>query len=272
LRIAKFAKAKGLRVFWYISPKVWAWNQNRAWRLKENIDRMFTILPFEKEFYKKFDWTVDYVGNPVLDAIKNYEPDSDFLNKHEFSTVDLIALLPGSRKQELKRIVPLMAEVVKLNPNLQFGVATVGNLDETLYEPLTKFGNVRLVYDRTYDLLSHSRAAVVTSGTATLETALWKVPQVVVYRLRSIEYMVLKRLVKVPYISLVNLIANKEVVRELIHDKANAIDLDKELQRLLDVESYREQMLSEYDRIYNTLDIGSASQNTAELMLRYLGK
>jgi lipid-A-disaccharide synthase len=165
-----------------------------------------------------------------------------------------------------------MAEVVKLNPNLQFGVATVGNLDETLYDPLTKFGNVRLVYDRTYDLLSHSRAAVVTSGTATLETALWKVPQVVVYRLRSIEYMVLKRLVKVPYISLVNLIANKEVVRELIHDKANAIDLDKELQRLLDVESYREQMLSEYDRIYNTLDIGSASQNTAELMLRYLGK
>ena len=231
-----------------------------------------TSLPFEKDFFKRFDWTIDYVGNPVLDAVKAHKSDPDFLRKHGLSSNKLVALLPGSRKQELRRIVPLMAEIAQRNPNIQFGVATVDHLDESLYDQLTKFNNVRLIYDRTYDLLSHATAAVVTSGTATLETALWKVPQVVVYRLRSLEYMVLKQLVKVNYISLVNLIADKLVVKELIHDQANVETLNAELQKLIGDEKYREQMQADYNKISTTLDIGSASENAALLMVKYLGK
>src|SRR5690606_13720125 len=216
LRIAKFARKNGYKVFWYISPKVWAWNQSRAKKLKANIDRMFVILPFETEFFQKFDWKVDYVGNPVLDAVKAHQIDEDFLAKNKLSSdKPLIALLPGSRKQELKEIVPLMAQVAQGMRTMQFAVATVDNLDQQLYQPLRELTNVSFFQGETYDLLSYASAAIVTSGTATLETALFKVPQIVVYRTSFLSYSIAKNLIRVPFISLVNLIAAREVVKEM---------------------------------------------------------
>jgi len=217
MRIAKFAKENGLKVFYYISPKVWAWNTKRAWKLKANVDRMFCILPFEKDFFKTFDWSVDYVGNPVLDAIKAFQPNADFLKNNGISTnKKIIALLPGSRKIELERMIPTMAEVVKRNPEYQFIVAAVKGLPVQLYKPLRDIASVKFVYDGTYDLLKIARAAIVTSGTATLETGLFKIPQAVIYRAAAIEYAIGIRFVKVKFISLVNLVANREVIKEFL--------------------------------------------------------
>lgn len=271
LRIARFAKSQGIKVFWYISPKVWAWNQQRALKLKANIDRMFVILPFEQEFFKQHQWEVDYVGNPVLDAVKNHSTDPDFLNRHNLDrTKPLIALLPGSRVQEVKRIIPEMASVVSRFPMYQFVVAMVDNLPTGLYDPLRQFDHVKMVVGNTYDLLAHAHAAVVTSGTATLETALFKVPQVVVYRAGRISYAIGKAVIKVKFISLVNLIAGKKVVQELIQDESNAVAIGDELGRMMTDNQYRSQMLAGYDQIIKLLDTGSASKNTAERMLAYL--
>ncbi|MDH4057309.1 MAG: lipid-A-disaccharide synthase [Cyclobacteriaceae bacterium] len=273
LRIAKFAKESGIKVFWYISPKVWAWNQSRALKLKRLIDRMFTILPFEREFFKKYDWEVDYVGNPVLDAVKAHNNDSDFLIKNEFTdNQPLVALLPGSRKQEVKLIVPLFAEIAQALPNVNFGVATVDNLLAGYYRSLTNLPNVKLISGATYDLLFHSRAAIVTSGTATLETALFRIPQVVVYRASSISYVIAKNLIRVPFISLVNLIARQEVIKELIQNRANLPEVLNEIKHLLTDDDYRSKITEGYDQIVNLLDTGSASGNTATLMLEYLSE
>jgi lipid-A-disaccharide synthase len=271
-RIAAFAKKEGIRTFYYISPKVWAWNQNRAWGLKKIVDKMFVILPFEKEFFKKFDWEVDYVGNPVLDAVKAHVPDSGFMSKHGFDPAQpLIAFLPGSRKQELLNIVSEMTTLAKRFPQYQFAVAVVNNLPSALYDPLKGLANVKFVVEDTYNLLQHSTAAVVTSGTATLETALFKVPQIVVYRTSAVTYRIVRIIIRVPFISLVNLIAGKEVVRELIQNDLNEENLAKELAALVSG-TKRDVVLKEYDQIYKTLDIGSASENAGKLMVQYLTK
>jgi lipid-A-disaccharide synthase len=271
LRIATFAKQQGITVYWYISPKVWAWHQSRALKLKAVIDRMFVILPFEKEFFKKYSWDVDYVGNPVLDAIKAHKSDDTFLQKHEFtSDKPLVALLPGSRKQEVKLILPVMTEVAKQNPTVQFGVAVVDNLPAEYYQGLKNLSNVNLIANATYDLLSHANAAVVTSGTATLETALFNVPQVVVYRASPVSYIIAKQVIRVPFISLVNLIAGHEVVKELIQNKANGKDVSDELNRIVKDEQYRKNIMNGYQEINTLLDTGSASENTARLMVQYL--
>jgi lipid-A-disaccharide synthase len=272
-RIAKFAKPNGFTVFYYIPPKVWAWYQDRALELKKYVDKMFVILPFEKEFYKKkIDWDVDYVGNPVLDAIKSFKIDPIFLIKNGIDKGrKIVALLPGSRKMELKRIVPLMTEVVKQSQNLQFVVAAVDNLPEELYAPLKELASVKFVYNSSYDLLSVADAAIVTSGTATLETGIFKVPQVVVYKMGAIEFILVRSLVKVKFISLINLIANKEVIKELIQDEAYPKQVSHELELLLANGDYRSTMLQEYSFIFKILDTGSASENTARLMLEALG-
>jgi lipid-A-disaccharide synthase len=271
LRIARFARQQGIKVYWYIAPKVWAWNQKRAWKLKACIDRMLVILPFEKDFFKKFDWEVDYVGNPVLDAVKKHVPERDFLQRNNLAPDrPIVALLPGSRKQEVKLIIPVMAEVVKKFPEIQFAVAAVDNLPQTYYQPLRVMSNVKFVTGATYDLLSHSRAAIVTSGTATLETALFKVPQVVVYKTSSVSYVIAKNLIRVPYISLVNLVGNREIVKELIQSRAGVSEISEEVERLLNNQNYRASLLTGYDEIIKLLDIGSASDNAADLMLRYL--
>lgn len=268
MRVARQCKAAGIRVFYYIPPKVWAWNQSRAWKLKASVDRLFVILPFEKDFFRKFDMEVDYVGNPVLDAVKSHTSNPQFTDVHSFlAGSPLIALLPGSRKQELARILPLMRTVASRFPSWQFAVATVSNLDASLYAPLRDLPNVTFVEEDTYNLLENADAAIVTSGTATLETALFRVPQVVVYRTSRFSYAVAKRLIRVPYISLVNLIAGKEVVRELIQDDATTEATAIELNRLVDDVDYREQMLRDYDQITRILDTGSASENAAERMV-----
>lgn len=271
MRIAKFAKRNGIKVFWYISPKVWAWNQSRAWKLKANVDRMFVILPFEKDFFKKFDWNVDYVGNPVLDAVKAHHKNSDFKKKQDINPdKKIVALLPGSRHQELKKITPLMAGVASKNPDFQFVVAAVSNLGRDLYQDLKNLPNVKFVNDASYDLLRIADAAIVTSGTATLETALFKVPQVVVYKTSGLSYSIAKFLIKVRFISLVNLIADKEVVKEMIQDDASVEKVSNELKEIIENDAYRKKLLSDYDEIIRILDTGSASENTAQFMLKYL--
>lgn len=270
-QMARFGKKNNIRVFYYITPKVWAWNQGRAHQLKANVDRMFVILPFEKEFYKKFGWDVDYVGNPVLDAIKSHQADKDFLARHKLKDEDrIVGLLPGSRKQELQNIIPVMCEVVGRFPEFQFAIATVNNLDRGLYEPFRQFSNVSFVEEDTYNLLQHAHAAIVTSGTATLETALFRVPQIVVYKAGALSYRLAKMVIKVEYISLVNLIAGKAVVKEMIQDDANVEKISTELQLLLSNDAYRNQMLAEYDKIIGILDTGSASENAARLMVEDL--
>lgn len=271
LRIAKFAKARGIKVYWYISPKVWAWNQNRAWKLKASVDKLFVILPFEKQFFKRYNWEVDYVGNPVLDAVKAHQPDPLFLSKNRFKPdVPLVAFLPGSRKQELHNIVPLMAAVAARLPHIQFGIATVNNVSSDLYDPLKGLPNVHSIDGTTYDLLAHANAAIVTSGTATLETALFKVPQVIVYKTSWLSYAIGKLVIRVPFISLVNLVAEREVVKELIQQDASEENVLSELKNILEVKTYREGIGKGYNEIINVLDTGSASENTARLMVEYL--
>lgn len=270
-RIAKFAKPLGIKTFYYIPPKIWAWYQSRAKEIKANVDRLFVILPFEKEFYKKYDWEVDYVGNPVLDSVKAFQPDPGFQEKSNFSTMrPVIALLPGSRTMELKRMVPLMAEIVKRHPEFQFAVAAVKGVDPSLYLTLKQLPQVKFILDDTYNLLQISSAAIVTSGTATLETGLFKVPQVCVYKAGWLEMKIAKAVVKVKFISLINLIAGKEAIRELIQEQATIKEISDEIKRLVSDNAYRSRIQDEYRKIYSVLDTGSASKNAARLMMGYL--
>lgn len=271
LKIAQFAHAQGLKVLYYIPPKVWAWYQSRAWKLKACVDKMFVILPFEKAFFKKYDFDVDYVGNPVLDAIKEFQAVPDFILKHRLdSKRKIVALLPGSRKIELNKIVPLMAEIADSNKDVQFVVAAVKTLPSDLYTALKEKSNVKFVEEETYDLLTVAHAAIVTSGTATLETGIFKVPQVVVYKTNFLEYSIANFLVQVEFISLVNLIAGKEVIREMIQTKATPKLVDAELKKLLHDADYVSAMKREYENVYSILDTGSASENTARLITEYL--
>lgn len=270
-RIAKFTKPRGIKTFYYIPPKVWAWYQSRAKELRQTIDRMFVILPFEKEFYKRYGMDVDYVGNPVLDAVKAFVPDDMFRSRHGLDPQrPVVALLPGSRKMELKRMIPVMTDLVGRFPEAQFVVAAVDSLDGALYEPLRSHPRVKWVLDDTYNLLRIATAAVVTSGTATLETALFQVPQVCVYKAGWLEMKIGKAVVQVPYISLVNLIAGRRVIRELIQEEASPEAISVELEQLIRPGEYREAMLAAYREIHGVLDTGSASETAARRMIEYL--
>jgi lipid-A-disaccharide synthase len=273
MRIAKFAHQQGFRVFYYIPPKIWAWYQGRARKLHAWVERLFLILPFETSFYARYGLKGDYVGNPVLDAIKTHVWSSDFLERNPLPQHrPIVALLPGSRRGELKRIVPVMAELARLKPHWHFVVAAVRSLPDSCYQSLMGIGNVSFVWEDTYNLLRHAQAAVVTSGTATLETALLNVPQVVVYKTGTLEYKIARSLVQVPFISLVNLIADQQVVRELIQTDCTPEEIAAEVDRLLNDPPYRSQVLHAYQRIYTLLDVGSASENTARLMVKYLAE
>ncbi|MBL3656032.1 lipid-A-disaccharide synthase [Fulvivirga sediminis] len=268
LKIADFAKKEGIPVFYYISPKVWAWNQGRAKKIKKRVDHMLTIMPFEKDFYKKYDWEVDYVGNPVLDAVNGYELDPSIMGDLQ----DYVAVLPGSRKQELQGVLPTLNELVKLFPQRQFAIAAVNNLPDELYAEINSNDNVTLIEGHTYELLAGAKAAIVTSGTATLETAMWEVPQMVIYKTSTISYAIAKSLIKVPYISLVNLIADKLVVKELIQKDLNVNELQKELTLLLEDDNYRMEVMKSYKDIKKELDIGRASDNAADIIVREVKK
>jgi lipid-A-disaccharide synthase len=270
LRIAKFAKENNLKVFYYISPKVWAWNQSRAYKIKALVDRMFVIMPFEKEFYKRFDYEVDYVGNPLNDAISAYVLNAEFKKENNFDSKPIIAVLPGSRKQEVETMLQLMVSILEFFPDHRFVIAAVSNLPKTYYENFRKAGRVDIVYDLTYDLLSNSEAALVTSGTATLETALFEIPQVVCYKASAVTYLIVKMLIKVKYISLVNLIAGKEVVKELIQKDLNTLNIKKELEKIIFDKANRNSMLKEYNDLKVLLGEKGASAKTAKLMVQYL--
>lgn len=269
MRIAKWAKKKGFKVFYYISPKVWAWNQSRAWSLKKNLDRLFVIFPFEVEFFKKYDFEVEFVGNPLFDAISAFKPAVDFLEKNNLSDKKIIALLPGSRKQEVEKMLNLMVATQSKFADYQFVIAGVGNLPLSFYQPFLN-ENIKLVTDQTYDLLSHSTAALVTSGTATLETALFGVPQVVCYKTSNISYQIGKLVIKVPYISLVNLVAQKEVVKELIQDELTINNLSKELNKILNVTGFRNKQIEDYKQVKESLGDVGASEKTGRRIVEIL--
>ncbi len=266
MKVASYAKKLGIPVHYYIPPKVWAWNQNRAYALKESTDKVYSILPFEPAFFEKFEMNVHFVGNPLLDEIKKFKGHDFFYQKNELSFQPIVALLPGSRTQEVTGMLAKMIALVKEFPQVQFVVAGVDSLPASMYE-LALAQGIRVIYNQTYDLLSHATAAVVTSGTATLETALFNVPQVVVYRASWISYQIAKRLIRVPYISLPNLIADHQVVRELIQDDFSSINLRKELNCLLSDLAYRKDILEGYALIRSKIGEESASQQTAQLIL-----
>lgn len=267
LRMAAWAKKQGIRVFYYISPKVWAWNQKRALKIKQNVDRMFVILPFEKDFFARYEYAVDYVGNPLLDAVRDFQPDADFRKKHVLPENEpLVALVPGSRRQEIAGMLPVMLETAAKLPEQQFVVAGIRSADQQLYEQLKGHKNVSIVFDQTYELLAEASAALVTSGTATLETALFEVPQVVCYRTSGISYAIAKRLIRVPYISMVNLIADKEVVPELIQNELHEQRLTAELNAILPGGDKREEQLKQYRRLKELMGDLQPSEAAARLM------
>lgn len=234
LKIADYAKKVGFKVVYYISPKVWAWNQKRAYKIKARVDKMLCILPFEVEFYKKFNWKVEYVGNPVVEAVQNHNLNQHFLTDNNLEQdKEIVAVLPGSRKQELAKILPTIATVIEKFPNRQFVVAGVNNLPIEMYKPISKYSNVTLIFEQTYDLLSYAKAAIVCSGTATLETALFNTPQVVIYKTSPISYAIGSRVVKVKYMSLVNLIVNEEIVPELLQHECTTERITTEMKNLL---------------------------------------
>jgi lipid-A-disaccharide synthase len=270
LRMAKFAKSLGIKVFYYIPPKVWAWNESRIEALKQYTDRIFVILPFEKEYYAGKGMEVDYVGNPVLDAVAAFQPNPNFRKLNKLDDKPIIAVLPGSRKSEIERSLFRILSILPAYPDHHFVVAAVDNLPESYYNHFRRNGRVDIVSEQTYDLLANAEMAVVTSGTATLETALFKVPQVVVYATNTISYLLAKMFIKVNFISLVNLIAGKKIVTELIQGSFSAPDLRVELSHLDSGNPGREMMLEEYGVLSEKLGQPGASENCAGLIVRYL--
>ena len=273
LRIAKWAKAVGFKVFYYISPQIWASRPGRVQSIKKWVDRMFVILPFEQAFYQKFGLEVDYVGHPLLDAIDQFEAEEAFLLKHQIAK-PLIALLPGSRKQEVSRILKIMLPVSKYFADYQFVIAASPSIFLDFYEKIIEQtdlnkATIRIVQNKTYDLLKHAKAALVTSGTATLEAALFEVPQVVCYKTNELTYQIAKSLIKVPYISLVNLIGERMIVKELIQKDLTSENLKRELEKIL-ASQKANAIKAAYKSIKTQLGDKGASKRAAKLIVKYL--
>lgn len=273
LRIAQFAKQHGLRVYYYISPKLWAWNTGRVKKIKRYVDRMYTIFPFETEFYKQYDYPVQYGGNPLVDAIASRpnqeESFSEFIAAHGLPDKPIIALLAGSRSQELKYVLPTMLKMISHFKDYQFIIAGAPSMGDVDYAPYVEGLPVRILYGETYRLLSQSKAALVTSGTATLETALLRIPQVVCYSGEGgrLSYFLFKTFVKVKFISLVNLIFEGEVVKELMMQHLTESNVLKELSQILHSDLYREKMLHNYDEVIRRLGEAGASERFARMMV-----
>ena len=269
LRIAEWGKANGLRIIFYISPQVWAWKENRVKLIRKCVDKMLVILPFEKEFYQKWNYKVEYVGHPLVEVVDNWQANAD---QEMISPKPIVALLPGSRKQEILKKLPVMLEVSRLFPGYEFVVAKAPGQEDAFYDALLQnHDNVSSVRNETYRLLSQSAAALVTSGTATLETALFNVPEVVCYKGSPVSYWIARQLVKIKYICLVNLIMDKEVVKELIQDEMNVENLQRELTTLLFDTKKRKQLYNEYNFLKNLLsEKGNASANAARSIMEFM--
>lgn len=275
LRIAEWARKQGIRVIYYISPQVWAWKESRVKSIKESVNKMLVILPFEKEFYKKWNYEVEYVGHPLIEVVEHAKTNFSGIPPSSDSPLNeknIIAILPGSRKQEVEKKLPVMLEASKHFSDYYFIVAKASSLEDSFYEELMRaYPKVRSVRNKTYSLLMQAKAALVTSGTATLETALFGIPQVVCYKGSNISYQIAKRLVKIKYISLVNLIMNKPVVKELIQNDLTVENINRELNTLLYDLSVLQSMKQDYLDLWKLLSEGGhASAKAARSIVNFL--
>ena len=274
LRIAGFVKKSALktRIFYYILPQAWAWKRKRVHTIQHLTDKRFAILPFEQDFYKSYGYELDYVGHPILDSLQKRKEEllspRHFRQKHNLDERPIIALLPGSRKREVRTKLPIMMTLVSHFPDFQFVVAGTKNINEALYQKYIR-GGVKLIFGRTYDILNNATAALVTSGTATLETALFRVPQVVCYKPGWLTFQVLRHIVSIKYICMVNLILGRKVVEELVEGRLNERQLVQEL-RLLLQDATRERLKADYDELERKLGGPGASERVADLMIEAL--
>ncbi len=275
MRLGPYVKSLGIKVFYYISPQVWAWKQKRVYKLREFVDKMFVILPFEKDFYQQFSMEVEFVGHPLLDAVGQYmrETYHEAALRKEWEIAPnkpVVALLPGSRKQEVKVMLQVMLQAAERFQGAEFVVAGAPSLSPEFYRDVLKGTAAKVVHGNTYGLLRMAKAALVTSGTATLETAIFGVPQVVCYKGNKLSYLIARQLVNVKYISLVNLIMDREIVKELIQQEMNVNNISVALDQLLNDDAYRQKIGSAYDELRQVLGGEGASEVTAKLMLKTL--
>jgi lipid-A-disaccharide synthase len=275
LRITRFASRKGIKVFYYISPKVWAWKQRRVKSLKLHVDRLFSILPFEVEFFRRFNMEVEYFGNPLVDHVESFrehfEGEGSWRERHGLGDLPMVALLAGSRKKEIETTLPAMLTLAGEHPEYQFIVAGAPSMPSSLYEQYLQGSKVKIVFNETYALLECAEAGLITSGTATLEAALFELPQVVLYRTSRLAYSIAKRLIKIKFISLVNLIYGKKLVEEVIQN-----DLAKrarnEFNRILDDQEYRKEMQEGYRVLKDGLGKKDVSQRIGQRMNELLNE
>ncbi len=272
LRIAEFAKANNIKVCYYISPQIWAWKKGRIKKIKAYVDEMMVILPFEEKFYADNGMKVNYVGHPLLDAVSKDLHQSEevrsFRSQNQLDDREIIALLPGSRKQEITRLLPLMLKMIPLFPQYQFVVSVVSWQPKSLYDKILGNADVKRIEGSAYPMLANAKAAIVTSGTATLETAMIGTPEVVCYASSALSYQIAKHLISgINYISLVNLILDKKVVTELIQNDYNPQTLEKELRLITENEDHIAKMKADYEQLYTLLGDGSASAKAAEVVL-----
>ena len=270
LRMAAFAKRQGLRTIYYISPKIWAWNKGRIKEIRSFVDKLLVIFPFEVPFYKSLNYPVEYVGNPLIEHIDSYELDTSFKRSenHRWN----IAFLPGSRKQEVEHSIEMISKLAHQRKDLFLWIAGVDNLPIDLYDSIIGLSNVRLVVGKTYEILNLCDAAIVTSGTATLETALWNIPQVVCYKAHPISYLIAKYLVQIKFISLVNLIVDKEIVKELIQKDYTSENVLREVDLLLTDEKMRRKQLTDYQELNILLGQKNASEIVVEKVYNLVTK
>lgn len=269
MRIAEFAKKSGLLVCYYISPKVWAWNQKRVLKIKKSVDHLFCILPFEVDFYKTWGMDVDYVGNPLLDAVSAFKPDRDFRSNNHLTDKKIVALLPGSRRQEISKLLPDMLGIVDRFPDHQFVIAGAPSFSPEYYNQYLGGKDIPVLFNSTYDILKNAEAAVVTSGTATLEAALFHLPEVVVYKSSPVSIFIARLVIKIRFISLVNLIMDKLVVKELIQQDCTPQTIGDEVNKLVNDKDYRSAMLKNYEELDEKMGEAGASSHTAELIVKY---
>lgn len=275
IKVAKFAHKHNIKVYYYISPQVWAWKKRRVYTLKKVVDKMLVILPFEKSFYDEYDVDASYVGHPLLDEMLKLKSVNRkvFLKQNNLDPKkEVIALLPGSRKQEVSRMLEVMLKMVDEYPNYQFVIGCAPSLPESFYKSIIDKENVHLLFNKTYPLLQVASAALVTSGTATLETALLYVPEVVCYKGNKISYLIAKNLIKVKYICLVNLIMDKPVVKELIQNDLTPENIKQELDLLLTNHAKQRAVLEDYDELRHVLGDAGASDNAASIIVSDLKK
>lgn len=277
LRIAEFAKQRQLKVFYYISPKLWAWKEYRVKKIRKYVDEMFTIFPFETGFYKKHNIDVHYVGNPLMDSLKSFKQnklsEKEFRANNQLDNRPVVALLAGSRVQEIKRTLPLMVRIADTFPNFQFIVAGVKSVGNDLYKNILKDSGVRLIYDQTYDVLNNAHTALVASGTAALETALFRVPQTVIYKVEGgwlTDFVFRNIIFKMAGVSLPNIIMEREIVIEYVQKKMTFSNVKSEMQKLLFDEEYRAEILADYELLIEMMGEPGCSKRAAEKMTELL--